>query len=251
MLKYHIKTLLILNIILTTAILLSSNLISSFLVFLCGLYSCKLIYDNTIFYNYLHLLKKFKALFLTILIFQILTRRTGEIYFEFSFFKITSDGFFYAFNSLLRYCVILLSAIMLGNASPFEMIKALRTWKIPETIVILVSFTIQFLRQFQFDFKIIIQNLKKRNIDFKFPGMYFLNAMKKRFELISHLIIPVLGKTISDIKYKVIAMELNGYGKKGKSHINFQYRKCHLKDYLFIFIFLLINIILLRIRVLM
>jgi energy-coupling factor transporter transmembrane protein EcfT len=140
---------------------------------------------------------------------------------------------------------------MLGNASPFEMIKALRTWKIPETIVILVSFTIQFLRQFQFDFKIIIQNLKKRNIDFKFPGMYFLNAMKKRFELISHLIIPVLGKTISDIKYKVIAMELNGYGKKGKSHINFQYRKCHLKDYLFIFIFLLINIILLRIRVLM
>jgi len=245
MLKYHIKTLLLINIILTTAILISSNLLSSFLLFLCGLMIILFFYKVDKLYNYLKLLSKFKSLFLTIIIFQLLTRRTGDTHFEIFLLKVTTDGVFYAFNSLLRYCTILLSATMLGNASPYEMIKALRTWKIPETIIILVSFTIQFLRQFQFDFKIIMQNLKKRNISFNFSEYNFIIAMKKRFDIISHLVIPVLGKTMSDIKFKVIAMELNGYGRKENKYINYKYIKCQSKDYILMLLYLAINLLIL------
>ena len=199
-----IKFLLIINILLTTAILLSNRLAYSSLVFLSGLFFLLLFYDVKKLKQYFHFIYKFKTLFITLLVFQLLFRRKGEVYFEWHFFKITETGVFYGFNSLLRYLVILLSATMLSSASPYKMIKALRSWKLPETITIVVSFTIQFLRTLQVDFKILNQNLKKRNITFK--GL----SLKKRFDLVSQLIIPIIGSLFSDLKYKVIAMELNG-----------------------------------------
>lgn len=223
----------------TTSILLSKNIFVSFLIFVSGLVLMIAFYNLNKLRNFLLVLKKFRMLFLTLVIFQLLTRSKGEIYYSFYFLRISSDGVFYAFSSLFRYLVILLSATMLGSASPYEMIKALRTMKIPEVIVILVSFTIQFLRQFQLDFKIIMQNLEKRNIHFTFKDDNFINAMKKRFEVISHLVIPVLGKTMSDIKYKVIAMELNAYGLKKAHIVNFRYIRCSRIDYLIIVLFCL------------
>jgi len=162
---------------------------------------------------------------------QLLFRRQGEVYLEWYFIKITELGVFYAFNSLLRYFVILLSATMLSNASPYEMIKALRTWRLPEMIIITVSFTIQFLRQLQIDFVILNNNLKKRNIVFKGK------SLRERFELTSQLIIPIISRLFSDIKYKVIAMELNGYGMN-KKVVHFKYNKCRNRDYLFMTLYL-------------
>jgi energy-coupling factor transporter transmembrane protein EcfT len=122
---------------------------------------------------------------------------------------------------------------MLAGASPYEMIKALRTWHIPEPLIIIVSFTIQFLRQLQVDFKILNQNLLKRNISFK------KMSWKRRLELGGQLIMPVIGRLFSDIKYKVIAMELNGYGSHRRP-VSFQYKRCAATDYLVMLNFLVV-----------
>jgi|GEM_PF-2784033 len=222
---FHVKTLLIINIFLTSAILISGRLIESLLILLTGLVSFIIFYGVDKLNKYFQIIVKFKTLFITLILFQLLLRRQGEILFEWYFIKITDIGFFFAFNSLSRYFVILLSALMLGNASIYQIIKALRTWKIPEIFIIVASFTIQFLRQLQVDFKILNNNLKKRNITFK--GMPF----KKRFELAAHLIVSVIGSLFSGIKYKVIAMELNGYTLH-KNVKPFRYTKCDLFDYL-------------------
>ena len=235
----HIKTLLITNIILTSSILLSNSLARSFFVFVSGLLAFILFNDVKRLKQYILLLYRFRVLFISLVLAQLLLRRQGDIYLEWHFLQITESGVFYAFNSLLRYFVILLSATMLSNASPYEMIKSLRTWKLPETIIIMVSFTIQFLRQLQVDFRILNQNLRKRNITFKGK------SLKKRFELMSLLIVPIIGRLFSDIKYKVIAMELNGYGVS-KSVVHFKYRKCKVWDYLFIILYLLVVIFILR-----
>ena len=223
----HIKTLLITNILITSAILISRNLFLSLLIFLWGLVAFISFYNIKKLKKYFIFINKFKILFFSIVFFQLIFRRNGDIYFEYLFIKITSEGVFYAFSSLLRYFVILLSATMLANASPYQMIKALRTWKIPEMLIIVVSFTIQFLRTLEVDFKILNQNLKKRNITFK------NKSLQKRLDLGSQLIIPVIGKLFSSIKYKVIAMELNGYGQN-KKPISYNYNKCKLIEYLFI-----------------
>ena len=227
----HIKSLLLINIILTSSILLSKSILDSFIIFVLGLISLIIFYNTTKLKHYLLFINKFRVLFITLLIFQLLLRRQGDIYFSWYFIKITESGVFYAFNSILRYLVILLSATMLGSASPYQMIKALRTWKMPEIITIVVSFTIQFLRILQIDFKILNQNLQKRNITFK--GM----PLKKRFALISNLIIPIIGNLFSNIKHKVTAMELNGYAINNKT-IPFRYQKCKFYDYIFILTFL-------------
>jgi energy-coupling factor transporter transmembrane protein EcfT len=178
------------------------------------------------------------VLFISLVLVQLLLRRQGDVYLEWYFLQVTESGVFYAFNSLLRYFVILLSATMLSNASPYEMIKSLRTWKLPETIIIMVSFTVQFLRQLQIDFRILNQNLKKRNITFKGK------SLKARFELTSLLIIPIIGRLFSDIKYKVIAMELNGYGVT-KPVVHFKYKKCNVIDYVFMMLYLIAVILIL------
>ena len=227
----HIKTLLIVNIILTSAILLSDKLLISFLVFLSSIVALILFYGSKKLGKFFQLIYKFKTLFITLFFFQLLFRRHGEVYFEWYYLKITEIGVFYAFNSLLRYFVILLSATMLGSASPYQMIKALRTWRLPEQINIVVSFTIQFLRQLQIDFKILNQNLKKRNITFK------RKSLKKRFELAGQFIVPIIGSLFSDLKYKVIAMELNGYGINKKIQ-PFIYKKCNVIDYAIMGLFL-------------
>jgi energy-coupling factor transporter transmembrane protein EcfT len=255
---FHIKSLLLINIMLTSAILLSKSLFSSLLVFLTGLLVLVLFYGLSKLKRFFIALNKFKVIFITLVIFQLLLRRQGEVYFEYYFLKITEAGVFYAFSSLLRYLVIILSAVMLASASPYEMIKALRTWRLPEPVIIIVSFTIQFLRQLQVDFKILNQNLKKRNISFKniaFPfdigtynnpplnpllrrGYYMVanvkgkcyRSWKARFELGGRLISPVIGRLFSDIKYKVIAMELNGYGLN-KRVTPFKYKRCAVRDY--------------------
>jgi len=234
----HIKTLLIVNVILTSAILVSRSLSDSLLIFLTGLIALVIFYDLGKLKRYLLLLNKFRVLFVSLVLFQLLLRRQGDVYFEFYFIKITEMGVFYAGNSLLRYFVVLLSATMLSSSSPYEMIKALRTWRLPEAIIIMVSFTIQFLRQLQVDFRILNQNLKKRNITFKGK------SMKKRFELASQLIIPIIGRLFSDIKYKVIAMELNGYGVS-KKITHFKYNRCGFVDYVFMKFYLAVVILIL------
>jgi len=224
MLRHHIKTLIVVNIIITSGILLTKDMLVSSMVFCSGLIAMIIFYDLQIFIKYFKMIAKFKYLFITLFMFQLLLRRQGEVLCESWIIKITDQGLNYAFNSLMRYMVIILSATMLGSASPYQMIKALRTWHLPEQVIVVVSFTIQFLRQLQVEFKILNNNLKKRNIRFKGK------SIKKRLELVSQLVIPIIGRLFSDIKYKVIAMELNGYGHN-KRVVSFKYKKCVLLDY--------------------
>jgi energy-coupling factor transporter transmembrane protein EcfT len=97
---------------------------------------------------------------------------------------------------------------MVAGSSPYAIIKALRSWKLPEIIIIVVSFTIQFLRQLTVDFKILQNNLLRRNINFSKMNLF------SRLSMGSQMIIPIIGRLVSDLKYKVIAMELNGYARK-------------------------------------
>ena len=231
--NFHLKALLIINILLTSAIFLSKDLYCSTFVYIFSLYASLCFFPPRIITKYFYLLNKFKILLITLFLFQILFRNSGEKIFIFYFLNLSEDGIYYGFSSLLRYLVILLSAIMLANTSPYEMIKALRTWRLPEQLIIIVSFTILFLRQLQEDFQVLIKNMSKRNIAFK--G----RSWKNRLEIGSQLIIPIIGNIFTDIKHKVFAMELNGYGYY-KRVPTFFYKKCRLRDYWIIFCYLFI-----------
>jgi energy-coupling factor transport system permease protein len=233
--KYHIKALLLVNIIITSAILYSRGIYDSVSIFICGLIAMCVFYDLALLKKFITVLLRFKYLFLSLLLFQILLRRTGDTLLEYSILKITDEGVIYAVNSLMRLLVILLSATMLGSASPYKLIQALRTWRVPEIIILVVSFTITFLRKIQNDVQILLQNIQKRNITFRSISLY------KKIELASCLIVPILSKLFYDLHFYVIAMEQSGYRVTGfrKSSTGYNYIRCQMRDYILIACFVI------------
>lgn len=234
--RFHIKSLLIVNILITTAAILSSDLSHTTAVYCLAIITLIIFFPIDIFGQYIRFIGKLWAIFLALFLFQLLLRRQGEVYFTFYMLKITNEGVYFACSSLLRYLVFIIGAIMFAHTSPGEMIKALRTWRLPEAVVLVVSLTILFLRQLQADTKILRQNLLKRNIIFR------KMSWEKRFQTASRLLIPIIGSLFADIKYKVIAIELNGYGlyKRGT---NFLYQKCMFRDYAVVFMMTILLIL--------
>jgi len=235
--SYHIKTLIIINIIITTAILLSRSLLTSFFITLSCVVAIPVFYDTHLLKQFFQGLYRFRVLFLTLFVCQLLLRRGGEVFLQFGVLQISSEGVYYSVNSILRYIVLISSATTLGSASPYQMIKALRDWRMPEVVVIVVSFTIQFLRQLQVEFRVLTRNLKRRGISFRGRGVM------GRLRLTAQLVMPILGKLFEDIRYKVIAMELNGYGG-GRRVVPFVYERCKLGDYLLVVVYVCLMVVL-------
>jgi len=205
---HFLKTLILVNIILTTAIFCSKNLYLSLVIWgICFIvvilsFGWQKMKDDLLF------LLKFKYLFLSLVVFQVLLRRKGDILYEFLLVRITTEGIFYALNSLFRFFVIIICSRMFAEISTYTMIKALRSWKIPEMFIIVISFTIQFFHQLNIDFKILKNNMLRRKI------LFHKRSLKQKLALGSQILVPLLIHLFTNLKYKVIALELNGYNAK-------------------------------------
>jgi len=153
-----------------------------------------------------HRLKGLSFILLMILITQIIFRREGEPIFEWHIIKITEMGIRYGISISLRYILIIIIASLLLDISYSEYLKAFQAWKFPPKLTFLLTSTIHFLHLFQRNLKNIQENLMIRGIKLKSL------PLKKKLNAFITIILPLLGKSLSEIQFRSAALELKGFG---------------------------------------
>lgn len=153
----------------------------------------------------LHRLKKLGQIILTVMIFQILFRQGGEIYWQYGILKITSVGLSYGIISSLRFLLIILIAGLLFDFPYYDYLLSFRSWKIPFEISFMVATIIHFIPIFARQFRLSMEALALRAITIrKIP-------LLKRIRMFVSLIFPVFAKALYNVKYRAISLELRGF----------------------------------------
>lgn len=185
-----------------------------------------------------HRIRNLGILLLVIVFSQILFRRSGDVIFSWYFIKITEQGLTFGIAIALRYLLIIIVAGLLLDIPFSEYLKAFRAWKFPVKLTFLLISTIHFTHIFQKNLSTIQENLLLREINLKSL------SWRNKFKAIVTLIFPLVGKSLSEIKFRSAALELRGFGYSKTQTILFHDR---LKwyDYLIQFTVILIFLLLL------
>lgn len=172
-----------------------------------------------------HRLKSIGKIILTVMIFQILFRQEGDIYWQYGIIKITSIGVNYGVVSSLRFFLIILIAGLLFDFPYYDYLLSFRSWKIPYEISFMVASMIHFIPIFSKQFKTSIEALNLRGISIKKVPLL------KRFRMFAILVFPVVAKAISNVKYRSISLELRGF-RLYKERTYLYESKLNLYDYI-------------------
>ncbi len=148
---------------------------------------------------------------ITIIFFaQIFFRQTGDILFQYSFIKITTDGLVYAGSSTSRLLIIFMSAKILFGVPLTEFVIAFRKWKIPYVISFMVAMVIHLIPDFSHKVRNKMELLKIRG--HAFGSM----SLSEKIKIISRIIVPIVGEALSQARYRVVSLEMRGFHSSGR-----------------------------------
>ncbi|MFO7896976.1 MAG: energy-coupling factor transporter transmembrane component T [Candidatus Cloacimonadales bacterium] len=173
----------------------------------------------------LHRLKHLGRLIFTLMIFQILFRSEGELYFSYGLISITSGGISYGLISSLRFFLIILIAGLLFDIPYSDYLLAFKAWKFPYEISFMVASVIHFIPIFSMEFSKCREALLLRGIDLE------KLAWRQRPAAYISLIFPVIAQAISDVQYRTISLELRGF-RLHKTRTSIYQDKLKLRDWL-------------------
>ncbi len=174
-------------------------------------------------------MKVFKLIpvFISIFLIQLLFDNSGHVIFHLWIIRITSHGVSTAVQVMLRLLIIVFSAGYLMKLGLREFLFAFRIVRLPESFAVMTALTIGFIPLLAGQIKQSLQQIRLRGI-----GISEL-SLRKRVELYLSLIMPILGRTVSNAKYLAITLELRGFRNGGK-HTN--YRKVNLQAFDYVLI---------------
>jgi len=172
---------------------------------------------------------RLRYLLISLLVLQVLFRKGGQVYWSFGILSITEAGIRYAFSSFLNYGVLISGSILLSSISLDKFFMVFRYYRLPSELTLTLSFGVQYINTFSGQISNIKQSIRQRNL------MSGRNPIKK-LKIIRELIIPVLVKSLSEVQYKAIALELKGISLKSKSRCSLRFRSRDI-------IFLLVSVI--------
>ena len=204
--KLNLRTLLVIVILITSLSVIYNNILTQTILIL---FSIALLFGiNPSQHKYKRIIHRLKMLFkivLTLMVFQVLFRHGGEIYWQYGIIKITSTGLNYGIASSMRFFIIIIIAGMLFDIPYYDYLLAFRAWLFPYEISFLVATVIHFIPIFTSQFQRSREALQLRGIELrKIP-------LIKRFKAYSSLLFPVLARAISEVRYRSISLELRAF----------------------------------------
>ena len=204
--QLNLRTILILVIIITSLSVIYQELLMQIVLLLIS--AILIFWRNPSPASYkrtLHRLKNLGRLILTLMIFQILFRSQGEVYFSYGIISVTSGGISYGLISSMRFLLIILIAGLLFDIPYSQYLLAFQAWKFPYEISFMVASVIHFIPIFSIEFQKCREALLLRGIDLeKLPW-------RQRPAAYISLIFPVIAQAISDVQYRTISLELRGF----------------------------------------
>ena len=150
-------------------------------------------------------LKRLWAAVVTVMAFQILFRRGGEVIFTLFLFSFTEVGVSYALSVGLRLINIALIAGLLFGISTSEYLLAFKSWRLPYEISFIITSVIRFIPDFFDLYNLYQESLYLRGISFK-----RLN-LKQKLKGGVTLLTAALVQALNDVNSRAIALELKGF----------------------------------------
>ncbi|HPM01686.1 MAG TPA: energy-coupling factor transporter transmembrane component T [Candidatus Cloacimonadota bacterium] len=227
------RTLIFICLVSSSVILLSQSLLVQFysLLYLLAFTLFSKGYEKKIF----TILYKMRHLLITILLIQLLFRQGGQVYWQYSVLQISEAGIRYSLSALMRYSGIISGSLLLSTISLNEFLEVFHYYRLPRDLSLTVTFCIQYLSSFSRQIKHISQIIRQRNL---YEGK---NLFGKLF-ILKEVSLPLLIKSLSEVQYKAIALELKGISLKPRFKTSLKFKT---SDYLIIVMTISLTVILL------
>jgi len=149
--------------------------------------------------------KQLLILIFSLMLVQVLFRPSGEVLWQWKFIRITQEGIHYGVAASLRLMIIFLSAGFLLNISYYQYLLAFQAWKIPYELSFLLASVLQFLPILRQEFRNMGEALELR-------GIYLSKLpLNRRFYAYREMVLPILGRAIASLKYRVISLEMRAF----------------------------------------
>ena len=144
-----LRTILVIVMVITSLSVIFQNLLmQTALIFVSIILLLLINPGKKKFTRIMHRLKNILKIVLTLMVFQILFRQEGEIFWQWKIIKITSSGLNYGIISSLRFFLIIIISGLLIDISFDKYLLALRGWKISYEISFIIASVIHFIPLF-------------------------------------------------------------------------------------------------------
>ena len=201
-----LRTILVIVMVITSLSVIFQNLLmQTALIFVSIILLLLINPGKKKFTRIMHRLKNILKIVLTLMVFQILFRQEGEIFWQWKIIKITSSGLNYGIISSLRFFLIIIISGLLIDISFDKYLLALRGWKISYEISFIIASVIHFIPLFSKQFRLSMEALSLREININdLP-------LRKRPKAYLSLLFPIIARAMQTVKYRAISMELRGF----------------------------------------
>lgn len=219
--------------IMVVVLLTGSSLVWQNLLLLCGLLAGSLVLaisgkpDRKQLLQFRRQGRFLLPVILSIFILQALFVKSGHLVLSIGFLHIYGGGVQIALAVTLRLLIILLSALYLAGLNLSDYLVSFKLLRLPEELALMTAMTITFIPLLSRQMASGRQQLILRGID--------IGELPFRLKLLlySKLVLPVLGRTLEDVKYHAVALEMRGF-RNGRKHTCHKLRKLALPDWLVI-----------------
>ena len=173
-------------------------------------------------------IKKFIILLIGITVLQSIFSPSGDILISIGNFSLlTTGGLTKGIRVILRMLIIIISATIMKNSTPREIIQGLIQWKVPYELAFMVSLAIRFI-------PILAQEAKDAYTAIQLRGIEISElTLKKRFKLYSYMFMPVLSGVIHKAKELSTSLEARAF-RAYPERTSFMKLKLVKRDYLVI-----------------
>ncbi|MBT9147882.1 MAG: Energy-coupling factor transporter transmembrane protein EcfT [Syntrophomonadaceae bacterium] len=159
--------------------------------------------------NLMGVLKKIKTflwVFIAIVVLQSIFTKDGTVILElFNIKFITDIGLTRGIQTILRFLIIIASAVIMTTSNSREIIQGLVQWKIPYELAFMVSVAIRFLPLIQEEVNDMMTAIQLRGVDIKrIPLM-------KRLKTYSYLLMPMITSVLLKSQELSVAMEMRAF----------------------------------------
>ncbi|MBN1949466.1 MAG: hypothetical protein JW784_06955, partial [Candidatus Cloacimonetes bacterium] len=152
-----------------------------------------------------HRLRHVFRLIVVLLVVQVIFRTDGNLLWQAGPVRITDVGLNYGLTTSLRFLLILLVAGLLFDISFHEYLLAFQSWKFPFEISFLVATVIHFIPIYTRQFQRSLETLRLREIEIaELP-------LRRRGQAYLTIIFPVLARSLAEIKFRAISLEMRGF----------------------------------------
>jgi len=200
------RTYLVIAIIISTlSIIMRSAIQLACLLALCVLF---VIFLNPSKKRFVLLWKRLRFLIVLIIfifVLQLLFRHRSEVLFHWSFITLYSDGFLIALTVSIRLLILLLVVSLLFDIPYYDFLLALRGWKLPYEICLMIASTFYFVHMFEDQLRITKDQLRFREISFRNIPLF------RKFRSYEAVIFPVLARALHTVRYRAIALDMKGF----------------------------------------